>query len=118
MTEEERMDLYHRYIEVCKFAFGTRTELGDASTPDVEQVRKTCLIKTWVFLHWRTGGGWGGGGGGREFKRGVIKINININIFMKLGPGSLLAGIEWSIVRRDAWHHDFMHRYSTTPPLK
>ena len=38
MTVEQRVELYHRYIEVCKFAFGIRAALGDTWSERVKQV--------------------------------------------------------------------------------
>ncbi|XP_041464873.1 glutathione hydrolase 1 proenzyme-like isoform X2 [Lytechinus variegatus] len=37
MTSEERILLYHRFIEICKVAFGLRTKLGDTWSEVVEE---------------------------------------------------------------------------------
>ena len=39
MTEDQRVALYHRIIEVWKFGFGLRTELGDMWSSEMEQVK-------------------------------------------------------------------------------
>ena len=39
MTEDQRVELYHRIIEVWKFGFGLRTELGDMWSSEMEQVK-------------------------------------------------------------------------------
>eukprot|EP00057_Strongylocentrotus_purpuratus_P023125 XP_011677599.1 PREDICTED: gamma-glutamyltranspeptidase 1 [Strongylocentrotus purpuratus] len=37
MTSDQRILLYHQFIEVCKVAFGLRTKLGDTSSEEVEK---------------------------------------------------------------------------------
>ncbi|XP_788289.4 glutathione hydrolase 1 proenzyme [Strongylocentrotus purpuratus] len=37
MTSDQRILLYHKFIEVCKVAFGLRTKLGDTRSEEVEK---------------------------------------------------------------------------------